>query len=258
MPDNELLRLDVWEQRGALVVRPRGELDTFTYPLLRDSLLRCVADEPTAVLVELGDLRVRSPALLSVFVSVWLRCSTWTTVPLVLAATREPLRSMLRSSGVQRFVTTVPTLAQARESVDGPPQRRRVELRLGGSHADGPRVRDFVRSACERWHVEHVRDDAVLVTSALVDNAIDDGCGPRLLRLELRGSGLAVSVRGDEPASSRPSVGPFDQGGSRGLAIVAELCLAWGRWSTSDGGELAWAVLPLRGRDLATIRRRRE
>jgi anti-anti-sigma factor len=249
MPDSGTrLQLDVWSQEGTLVVRPRGELELASYPLLRDCLLKCMAEQPDAVLVELGELRVQSSALLSVFVTVWMRCATWTTIPLVLAATREPLRSMLLASGAQRFVATHMTLAQSWASVEDPPPRRRAEFGLGGSHPDGQRVRGFVRSQCEHWNLAQVRDDAVLVASALVDNAVTDGGFPGLLRMELLSTGLAISVRGAETTRRRPSTDPLDEGGSRGLAIVSRICLAWGRWPTADGGELAWGVLPLPGR----------
>jgi anti-anti-sigma factor len=230
------LQLDVWPQRGALVVRPRGELNLSSCSRLRDCLLKCMAEQPRAVLVELGDLRVRAPALLSVFASVWMRCATWTGVPLVLAATREPLRSMLMRSGVARFVATHPTLAQAWASVDEQPRRRRAEFSLSVSRASARRARTLVRGLCERWHLKSLIEDAVLVASELVDNAITQGCSALRLRVELRRTGLAVSVRSPEPTSRRFS---------RGLAIVAGVCLAWGQTPTADGGEITWAVLRL-------------
>lgn len=247
MPDHAQLQLDVWPQRGALVVRPRGELSLESYAPLRDCLLKCMAEQPAAVLVELGQLRVQSPALLSVFVSVWMRCSAWTNVPLVLAATREPVRSMLARSAVPRFIATCPTLAQAWLSVERPPPRRRPQFSVSPSPAGGRRAREFVRNVCYRWHLERLCDDAILVAAALVDNAIEDGCLPRRLNVELRSTGLAIAVRGSEPSRRDPSTGPFDHEGSRGLAIVARICSVWGRWPTTDGGEVTWAVLSLRG-----------
>ena len=247
MRDDAQLQLDVWPQRGALVVRPRGQLDLETYARLRDCLLKCMTDQPAAVLVELGQLRVRSPALLSVFVSVWMRCSAWTTVPLVLAATREPVRSMLARRAVPRFIATSPTLAQAWLSVERPPPRRRAQFTVSPSPAGGRRAREFVRNVCSRWQLQWLCDDAILVAAALLDNAIEDGCLPHRLNVELRATGLAIVVRGSEPARRGPSIGPFDREGSRGLAIVARICSAWGRWPTTDGGEITWAVLSLRG-----------
>lgn len=246
MPEHAQLQLDVWPQRGGLVVRPCGELNLETYAALRDCLLKCMAGQPAAVLVELGQLRVRSPALLSVFVSVWMQSSAWTTVPLVLAATREPVRTMLVRSAVPRFIATCSTLAQAWASVEQPPPRRRAQFSVSPSPAGGRRAREFVRNVCFRWQLQHLCEDTTLVAAALVDNAIEDGCQPNRINVELRSTGLALAVRGSEPSRRRPSAGPFDQEGSRGLAILARICSAWGRWPTTDGGEVTWAVLSLR------------
>lgn len=246
MADQARLDVDVWPQSGALVVRPCGELAVATYAHLRDCLLKAIADQPSAVIVELGELRVRSPALLSVFASVWMRSSTWTDVPLVLAATSEPMRSMLLRSGVQRFVAVHATTAQAWASVADPPPRRRAELSFGASSAGGRRARQFVRELCDRWRLQAMSGDVELVVSALVDNATIAGGSALVVRVEQRQGALALAVRGEEPMSRRPSRGVDDPGGSLGLAMVERLCVAWGCAPTT-GGELTWAVLPLPG-----------
>lgn len=252
MADQARLDVNVWPQSGALVVRPRGELVVATYAQLRDCLLKAIADQPLAVIVELGELRVRSPALLSVFASVWMRSSTWTDVPLVLAATSEPVRSMLLRSGVQRFVAVHSTTAQAWASVAEPPPRRRAELSLGTSGAGSRRARQFVRELCDRWRLDAISGDAELVVSALVDNATIAGGSALVLRIEQRRGALAVAVRGEVPTSRRPCRGLDDLDGSFGLTMVDRLCVAWGRAPTT-GGELTWAVLPLGGDQQAVV-----
>jgi len=250
MPDQPRLRLGSWSLQGVVVVRPDGQLDLSTYAQLRDGLLKVMADEPRAVLVELSKLRVRSSALLSVFVAVWMRCSTWTNVPLVLVAIGEPLLSALRAQGVPRFVTTCQTMAEAWNTIGTTTLRRRADLGLTGAPISGRRARVFLRDTCRRWEMSTLGEDAILVGCALVDHAIEDECGPHLLRMELRPSGLAISVRSGSRSWRNPSTGPSDPDGSRSLAIVAGLSVAWGRWPARDGGEVTWAVLSLPGRHL--------
>jgi STAS domain len=245
MADGNHLRVNVWAQGGALIVRPDGVLDMSSYAELRDCLLKCVAEQPRAVLVELGGLRVESVTLLSVFAAVWMRTASWPAVPLLLAATREPVRSMLRRSAVPRFVSTHDTLAQAWASIDRPRLRQRVEFTISSSPYCGRRVRRRVRDVCILWGLRSMCDDVMLVAGALVDNAVSDD--ELAVRLELREDRLTVAVRCADPRVRQPSRGPLDSGGSRGLAIVAAVCSVWGHAPTAGGGKVIWGVLRVPG-----------
>jgi hypothetical protein len=185
MISGDHLRINVWAQGGTLVVRPDGVLDLSSYAELRDCLLKCVAEQPRAVLVELGGLRVESITSLSVFAAVWMRTASWPAVPLLLAAAREPVRSMLRRSAVPQFVATHDTLAQAWASIDRAPPRQRVEFMVPSSPYSGRQVRRRIRDVCIRWRLGSMCDDLMLVAGALADNAVGDD---ELLavRLELR------------------------------------------------------------------------
>lgn len=58
MDSHSLLDCDVSGMQGATVVRPVGVLNIHTYPVLRDCLLKCAADQPRAVIVDLGRLEI--------------------------------------------------------------------------------------------------------------------------------------------------------------------------------------------------------
>lgn len=245
MISGDQLSVHVWAQGGALVARPNGLLDLSSYAGLRDCLLKCMAEQPRAVLVELGGLRMESSSLLSVFASVRMRTAAWPAVPLLLAATREPVRSMLRRTAVPRFVATHDTLAEAWASIDRPPPRQWARFTISSSYFCGRRVRRLVRDMCIRWGLESMCEDLMLVASALAENAISDIGELLVVRLELRGNGLSVAVRCADPRVRQPSRGPLDSVGSRGLAIVAAVCSAWGHSPTADGGKITWGVLRL-------------
>lgn len=85
---------------------------------------------------------------------------------------------------------------------------------------------------------ERVADDAELVATELVTNAIRHGTLPACFRAELRPRTLYLEVadRGDAVAPPGPD--------SRGLRIVAALSVSWGV-SVGPRGKAVWAEVPL-------------
>jgi anti-sigma regulatory factor (Ser/Thr protein kinase) len=89
------------------------------------------------------------------------------------------------------------------------------------------------------------REDAVLMVSELVTNAVVHGIGVILLRIDLESDGLRVEVSDDGNAALAPSPTPGAHGGW-GLRIVNELADDWG---VLNGSTRVWFRLarpPLR------------
>ncbi|MFE9747722.1 ATP-binding protein [Saccharothrix saharensis] len=227
---------------GAAVVRPTGRLDLTTYRDLRDGLLKCAADEPTAVIVRLGDgFECATPAFLSVFATVRLRVADWPGVPLLLVAESPGQRRALAGSlgALPRFAA----LDEALAAVERPPERTRDETALPNALVSGLLARNFVRAACDRWHVTHLVHDAVTVATELVENAVRHGRSAPTLRLDLRGRRLVVAVHDDSPEQPRePKSDPRRHRGW-GLTIVSSLSRTWGSHPWPRGGKIVWAVL---------------
>ena len=91
-----------------------------------------------------------------------------------------------------------------------------------------------------------VRDDAQLVVSELVTNALMHGDGSLVLRASIMGDTVQISVTdsGDE----LPEVLPLDPSriGGLGLIVVDRLASDWGV-SPFPGGKTVWAALTLSG-----------
>ncbi|GAA1886388.1 ATP-binding protein [Asanoa iriomotensis] len=113
-----------------------------------------------------------------------------------------------------------------------------------GRAANAAAVRRAVRAALERWKLVHLTDDALLVTTELVQNAVaHTGAGGELvvrrcadgLRIEvIDGSGEQPTVRAPDPS----------QVGGRGLSIVAAVARGWGTLTrTGQTGKVVWAEL---------------
>jgi anti-sigma regulatory factor (Ser/Thr protein kinase) len=86
--------------------------------------------------------------------------------------------------------------------------------------------------------------DALLITSELVANAVQHGGAP--VRLEVSGAPgrLVLRVHDIAPGSPRPQVGAADREGGRGLLLVAALASDWGCAPLPNGdGKYVWAEL---------------
>jgi len=241
------MNIETTDLAGVVVATPAGRLDLASYTPLRDGLLKLAADAPLALVVRLGPgFEVPSATMLAVFTTVGMRISQWPDIPLVLLAETSEHREQLRTSGVARFVRTTDDLTGALHAAERPPLRRFRSVPLPNSPAAPIMARAVVREACEAWDLPRLSDDAVLVVSELVENAVRHAHSESALRVELRPTGLSLAVRDNDPAEpALQSPGPGVPG-HRGVQLVAKVSVAWGCTPSSDGGKIVWAVLGLR------------
>ncbi|MEU7474649.1 ATP-binding protein [Lentzea sp. NPDC042327] len=232
---------------GVVVATPVGRLDLSSYPALRDGLLKQATVAPDALVVRLGpDFESASRAMLAVFATVWMKVSQWPGVPVVLVTETERHRHELRRSGVSRHVATENDLASALRRAEEPPPRRYRRLTLPKSLLAALVARDEVRTACEEWRLPEMLEQALVVVSELVENAVRHSGSEAVLRIELHSSGLSLAVCDDNPDPPVRESSPPGEPGHRGLELVHRLSLAWGSSPSLDGGKIVWAVLALR------------
>jgi anti-sigma regulatory factor (Ser/Thr protein kinase) len=113
-------------------------------------------------------------------------------------------------------------------------------------------ARGAVRRTLAYWGQDDVTEDAVLLASELVGNAVcharHDGGGqpggPALvLSLTCAGSVLRIEVRDTDPRPPQPRVpGSLDESGF-GFVIVDSLASRWGVYQ-AEPGKAVWAELP--------------
>lgn len=241
------MKLETADFAGVVVAIPAGRLDLGSYSSLRDGLLKAVADAPLGLVVRLGNgFDVPSLAMLSVFTTVCVKVSQWPDIPMVLLAETDQHREDLRASGVDRFVRTAGNLEEAFKTVEQPPPRRFRRVPLPNSPTAPIMARAVVREACELWDLPKLTDDAVLVVSELVENAVRHARSESVLRIELRPSGLSLAVQDGDPTPPVLEWPDLDVPGHRGVQLVARISVAWGCAPSSDGGKIVWAVLGLR------------
>jgi pimeloyl-ACP methyl ester carboxylesterase/anti-sigma regulatory factor (Ser/Thr protein kinase) len=118
-------------------------------------------------------------------------------------------------------------------------------MQLHGSTAPGD-ARHLVAetlAALDPAPGEEARQDAALVTSELVTNAVEHGSGPVTLSVSVSAGHARVQV--SSVSTGEPHVRPENGGGSgRGLAIVSTLASDWG-WARDAGTVTVWADVAL-------------
>lgn len=130
-----------------------------------------------------------------------------------------------------------------------------VVLRVACSREGFARARVFTRDTLCGWSLDHRGDDAVLVITELISNAVTHAvpsatAGAPEVRLGLAlGPGaltLTVSDPGDNTPVFDPSDGSALREHGRGLCIVDALTEEWGWTPRPPAGKTVWATLSTR------------
>ncbi|GGZ50143.1 ATP-binding protein [Streptomyces subrutilus] len=115
-----------------------------------------------------------------------------------------------------------------------------------------PLVRAELRSALGEWRLAELEENALIVVSELVTNAVRHAVGPRDREVETRflrlPDGLAIEVH--DAGDGWPEIGPpaAEGEGGRGLHLVAALAHRWAVEERCGPGKRVWAHLSVRPR----------
>ncbi|HUR51285.1 MAG TPA: ATP-binding protein [Mycobacteriales bacterium] len=124
-----------------------------------------------------------------------------------------------------------------------PPRSARLEL--AAEPAASREARQATRSVLQGWQVPaQVVDDALLVVSELVTNAVRHAGESSTLELELDqdGSSLRVALADGSTESPSPRPAPHAAEGGRGMTIMAALSDRWGIAPHNGGKQVWWEV----------------
>jgi anti-anti-sigma regulatory factor len=221
---------------------PRGRLDAASAPTLRDGLLRCLAECPAAVIVDLSALRVAEGSAL-LFSSTVTDSDNLLPVPLLLAGATDDLARSLEKLDVVLY----PTAEAAREAASTQAALAdRLATTLTADRSAPAQGRELVERACRAWRLTALAPAASLVVSELCANAVIHGRPPLQLVVARTGTGLHLVVRDANPqpplARPRPADGqPMESG--NGMHLVSAFAGAWGTRPTVDG-KVVWATIP--------------
>jgi anti-anti-sigma factor len=235
------IRCDVESFGTRLLVRVTGELSVSSAPQVRLALMKCLVEQPDAVVLDLAGMGVAESAAVSVFLAVSRQAAVWPGTPLLLAAPAPALSRLLAGGGYGRMAV----FDSVDAAMSAPPVPRLPaisDMMLPASGAPG-RARYVVADACERWLVEHLTARAALIAGELVTNAVLHARTMLSLRLTLSRRYLMVAVRDGSAVVPRlPGAASDDPAAPRGLLLVDTMSTRWGSQPTHDG-KVVWATL---------------
>jgi anti-anti-sigma regulatory factor len=230
------------DDAGRLVARITGKLGMAETTRVRVHLLKCLAEQPTALLVDLSGLRVSEPLALSVFTAVVRQAARWPGTPVLLCAP-QPEAAELFGAAAYRRLPVFDSLDVARDRLgDDARSLPTVAEDLLPTRGAAWESRNLATDACLRWDLPELVAPASLICSELVSNAVDHAGTMMRLRLSLGQKHLFIALRDGSPAEpvvTDPGPGA-DRG--RGLLLVGTVANSWGFLPASDG-KVVWASL---------------
>ncbi|GGN66905.1 hypothetical protein GCM10010112_29820 [Actinoplanes lobatus] len=237
------IRCETRDDGANLVIAVTGELQLTDAGALRERLLKCLAEQPGALLVDLAGLHVVQSLALAAFTAVLRQAARWPGTPVLICGPSAQTRRLLLA-GAFRGLPLYDDLAGATAHL---PDERRIRpslseqlLPVSGSTRHG---RDVATEACLRWDLPDLVAPASLIATELVANVVDHVHTMMTLHLTLRPRYLNIAVRDGSPVLPEPpgQITPEAAGG-RGLLLVGELAHTWG-WLPSKDGKVVWASL---------------
>jgi anti-anti-sigma regulatory factor len=240
-----VIRCTVIEQDGPLLARLTGTLDGHALARVRSVLLKCLAEQPDALIVDVSGVVVPDPLAVTVFAAVCRQAAMWPGTPILLCGPSAAMAVLLRRAAF-RHIRVVADLDAARAEASrsqAPPSIWDELLPVAGA---ARRARNLATDACLRWDEPHLLGPASTIASELVANAVTHAATMMTLRLSLTERFLHISVRDGSPVapSQDGAVGGAPRTG-RGLQLVETVASSWGSMP-AEGGKVVWATLALR------------
>jgi anti-anti-sigma factor len=240
------MQIDQYALDGCIVLALSGDLDIAAAPQVQRAVLKCLAEQPDAVICDLTNVHRIDPVCATVFAAIAHRpTSPWPDTSLLLCCLRPAVAVVLRQHGVPRILPIYHTLDEAVTHARSRPLFLRERLRLVPTLEAIDTAQWFVGQVCQRRQLDELAGIAQSVIGEVTADAVlyePIGIDVIELRVELRATGLLLAVHG---APSRPTTTEADRHGDpgSGLELVRRVAQAWGVRQRADGGRVVWCVL---------------
>ncbi|MGI5148648.1 ATP-binding protein [Plantactinospora sp. CA-294935] len=238
-------------ETGALVITMAGRWSVAQAYTLQRAISRCAAHHPPYVAVDCTRIAPDKllPTLLPALVMLRESCRRGITV--LVCAPASALTVLVRRLPTRR-IRLYPRLTEALGRVRPypvPARARQAHCRLAPVPQAVSVARGLVRECCERWRLSDVTEDAQLIASELVANAVEHAGTDIDLTLCHHRQRLRIAVADRHPgipALPRRKAAPDSRQPlavrGRGLAMVTRSAATWGVLPGTDG-KIVWASL---------------
>jgi anti-anti-sigma regulatory factor len=239
------LSWSIQEHVAGTLVTVDGDLALASAPRLRLALMKALAEQPAAVLVDMAGMAVAEAPTLAVFTAVTRQAALWPAIPVLLCAPSSGVAALLAGAAHRRLPVFPTVAAGAAAATTARVSQPWVADELLPVRGAARYARDLATDTCLRWELPHLVWPASLVASELVSNAVQHAHTMVTLRFTLSNRYLHIAARDGstaEPVLQHPP--GDDPAGGRGLLLVQTLAAHWGSLPT-DGGKVVWATLAL-------------
>ena len=231
---------------GCIVVSLIGDLDIVAAPRVQRALLKCLAEQPDAVICDLSGVATIDPVCASVFAAVaHLPRSRWPDSSILLCGARPAIAEVLRRRGMPRVLPIHDTLDQAVAHARSRPPFLQERLRVVPTLDAITTAAWFVGEVCQRWRLDELTETARSLAGELVADAVlDERNNNELieLRAQLRATGLLVAVHSGGASLTSTQADQQGEPGS-GLEMVQRVAHSWGVRRQADGSRVVWCIL---------------
>jgi len=236
------LHSEVHSTRPVTVVRLDGALDLFKGASVWNLLIKLLAEQPDAMVVDLTSVVVDDPQALLLFGALARRAGVWPGVPVILVAPDAGMRTALHRQAVDRQLAVCAEHGEAMVLAHGAPAPLRLRESLLPDPGAARDARNIATEVCLRWHLPHLVAAASIIASELATNAVRHAGTPFDLLLARTGRYLHIAVRDQDPRPAVMQSPSLLATHGRGLLLVQRSALSWG--STPAGsGKVVWATL---------------
>lgn len=243
---------------GSTQIKIVGCLTAATEPELSALLLHGSLDAPLILMIDLDGMAAADATPIASFLERW-EASRSLGPPLVLLVNPfTPTGRLLRAMLGSRATICDSVIEGLRVARRLPAAHERSHARLPADRHSPSAARQLIGSACRAWHLDDLADNAMVVASELVSNAVEHArteldlaviAGPGSLKISVRDRVVGIPHPAPVPA---PADLPGLPERGRGLPIIEALALDWGHLTFGDG-KTVWATI---GKQQSTVRSR--
>ena len=222
-----------------LALRARGGFAVAEAGNAADALAAAMDHPPDVVVLDLGLPDLTGQELLG-----RLRALVPGVRVVVYTATPDARRAE-RLSGIEGVIGKNQDLSYLINLLDDVARRTesRASLLLDPRPESVAIARRFLRARCVEWGCADIIEDAQLVLSELVTNALVHAGGSCEVIARLSPGALHLDVLDGGSGTPDPQLPSGLEDHGRGLMLVGGLCVAWGIDAAPGGKKLVWAEL---------------